>query len=283
MDRRAFLVFVAGGCATMAATACGSGHAVAGVRHLIPQQGPITLPVRDYITRMDNFDMPDAADVILEPARLAVLQSVAARLARTERTVGHGNFCILSFDEALRYAKSYAAIGEFTSVEKDLLDELFHTDASAYGFYGEKPVTRLTQHIPPRELTKVPRMGNWLFRGPPEETWQAIRASIGDSVILTSGVRGVVKQFMLFLSKAVVAGGNLSLASRSLAPPGYSFHAVSDFDVGQQGFGKSNFSARFTKTDVFRKLKEQGYVTLRYPQGNLLGVRFEPWHIKVAA
>ena len=77
--------------------------------------------------------------------------------------------------------------------------------------------------------------------------------------------------------------GNLSLASRQIAPPGYSFHGISDFDVGQVGYGAANFTERFMYTDVYRRLESLGYLTLRYPQDNLLGVRFEPWHIKVHA
>ena len=60
---------------------------------------------------------------------------------------------------------------------------------------------------------------------------------------------------MLFLSKAHESKGNLSMASRSLAPPGYSYHGISDFDVGQVGFGVNNFTEKFTDTDVFKKLK----------------------------
>ena len=48
-----------------------------------------------------------------------------------------------------------------------------------------------------------------------------------DDLVLTTGVRGVVKQFYLFLRKADRANGNLSLASRSLAPPGYSAYSAS--------------------------------------------------------
>jgi D-alanyl-D-alanine carboxypeptidase len=29
-------------------------------------------------------------------------------------------------------------------------------------------------------------------------------------------------------------------------------------------------------------LVELGYINMRYPEDNLLGVRYEPWHIKVA-
>jgi len=99
--------------------------------------------------------------------------------------------------------------------------------------------------------------------------------------VLTSGVRSVIKQFLLFLNKAYANDGNLSLASRQLAPPGYSFHGIGDFDVGQAGFGYYNFTEKFIATDVYKKLADLGYLTLRYPQDNMLGVRFEPWHIKV--
>ena len=90
----------------------------------------------------------------------------------------------------------------------------------------------------------------------------------------------IVKQFVLFLAKAYRNNGNLSLASRSLAPPGYSYHGVGDFDIGQAGYGAANFTDRFTETNVFRSLSRLGYVDLRYEKDNRLGVRFEPWHIK---
>jgi LAS superfamily LD-carboxypeptidase LdcB len=92
-----------------------------------------------------------------------------------------------------------------------------------------------------------------------------------------------MKQFVLFLDKACRNEGNLSLASRSLAPPGYSYHCVGDFDVGQVGLGAMNFTARFAFTEVFRQLQDLGYVRLRYGRDNMLGVRYEPWHVKVVA
>jgi LAS superfamily LD-carboxypeptidase LdcB len=108
-----------------------------------------------------------------------------------------------------------------------------------------------------------------------------IRRALGDDLVLTSGLRSVTKQFMLFLSKAARSGGNLSQASRSLAPPGYSFHGVGDFDVGQRGYGSDNFTWRFTESPVYAKLIDLGFTRLRYTEKNALGVRFEPWHIKV--
>ena len=79
---------------------------------------------------------------------------------------------------------------------------------------------------------------------------------------------------------------NLSAASRSLAPPGYSWHAQHDFDIGlRSGKLKSyNFRKEFITTPLFVTLFSQGFIhlrDLRYQQDNALGVRFEPWHIQV--
>ena len=105
---------------------------------------------------------------------------------------------------------------------------------------------------------------------------------MGDSLVLTSGVRGLAKQFHLFLEKASIADWNFSLASRSLAPPGYSFHGKNDFDIGKLGNGLANFTDAFSETIEFKKLIDLGYVDIRYKQRNQLGVRFEPWHIKIS-
>ena len=55
------------------------------------------------------------------------------------------------------------------------------------------------------------------------------------------------------------------------------------FDVGQKGYGKLNFTGTFTETEVYKRLSELGYLQLRYPADNQLGVRYEPWHIKINA
>ncbi|WP_353119002.1 M15 family metallopeptidase [Nitratidesulfovibrio sp.] len=238
--------------------------------------------VRDYLFKMRRFDSPHPSDITLPPQRIPVLHAATDRLGRLERTVGHGFFYLLGFDEAVRVARRYPAVGSFSPQELALIDELFHADASAYGFMGMKPLNSLTATIPSREVYKVPGMGNYVYQGEPRATWETIRRLLGEDVVLTSGVRGIMKQFHLFLTKASTNGGNLSLASRSLAPPGYSFHGIGDFDVGQRGYGARNFTSAFTATPVFRRLEELGYITLRYPQDNMLGVRFEPWHIKVA-
>lgn len=237
--------------------------------------------LKDYLHRMANFDQPQPDDIILGKKEFALLKSSLNRLRRVQRTVGFGNFCVLNFDDALKFARNYSSIGKFTKQETTFLDKTFNFDAHNYGFYGEKPVEKLTTSISRKELVKIPRSGNFLYRGEAHKKYLKIRKELGNNIYLTSGVRGVVKQFILFLSKAATNGGNLSLASRSLAPPGYSYHAVGDFDVGEKGLGAANFSARFAETGTCIKLREHGYLQLRYPENNLLGVRFEPWHIRV--
>ena len=237
--------------------------------------------LKDYLHRMANFDKSLPGDIILPKKERAILKSTLKKLRRVQRTVGYGNFCVLSFDDVLIFGRNYSSIGRFSKQEIEFMDRLFHFDAHKYGFYGEKPENKLTASITRKNLVKIPRTGNFLYRGEPHTKYLEIRKELGKKVYLTSGVRGIPKQFILFLSKAEVNGGNLSLASRSLAPPGYSYHGVGDFDVGEKGLGAANFSARFAKTKTCTKLREYGYLQLRYPENNMLGVRFEPWHIKV--
>jgi LAS superfamily LD-carboxypeptidase LdcB len=158
---------------------------------------------------------------------------------------------------------------------------LFSIDANSLGFYGDKVVTRLSSSIFKKDIRKIPGTGHYLFRGDASDTYQRIRKDVGDSVVLTSGIRNVVKQVYLFLNKAAEVDGNLSLASYSLAPPGHSYHAVGDFDVGKRNFGARNFTEDFAQTDEFKRLSDLGYLAIRYPQDNSFGVRYEPWHIKV--
>ncbi|MBF0273511.1 MAG: D-alanyl-D-alanine carboxypeptidase family protein [Magnetococcales bacterium] len=229
--------------------------------------------------RYFNEDHPD--DVFLKEEQLNLLLSSVKRFNRIQKMVGFGNFYLLDFDQAVYIARTQTEVGPFTVEELNFLEQLFYASASEYGFYGEKPLRNLTDRIPMQEVVKLQGTGNYLFRGQPEAIYQHLRKELGDQVVLTSGVRSVIKQFLLFLTKVADSNGNLSRASRSLAPPGYSYHGVSDFDVGQAGLGAFNFTERFVTTPVFHRLRDLGYLRLRYPRDNLLGVRFEPWHIKV--
>ncbi len=234
------------------------------------------------LLKIKEFDRAYSDDFFLTPEQLATLRSAAARVDRALHLVGHGNFNLLSFDALIRFAQNYSEIGAFPKVETDFLEELFYADAARYGFFGQKVITDLTERIPDREVTKVAGSGHYLLKGDSLTRFQQIRRDIGDSIALTSGVRSVGKQFQLFLTKAVETEGNLSQASRSLAPPGYSFHARGDFDIGKAGFGLRNFTESFGETQEFQKLIDLGYVSIRYTETNPFGVRHEPWHIKIA-
>ncbi|UCH80892.1 MAG: M15 family metallopeptidase [Nitrospiraceae bacterium] len=239
--------------------------------------------IKDYLDKMNHFNEPHVDDVHINSILYKVFQSTVMRFRRLEQFVGHGNFQILSFDDGLEFARKNSQVGKFSGKEIRFLEMIFYAEAQQYGFLGQKHLNKITDRINTKEVTKIPHTGNYLFRGIPFETYKKIKQQVGEQVILTSGIRGIMKQFLLFLNNAYRKKGNLSLASRSLAPPGYSFHSNGDFDVGQAGFGILNFAEQFTSTEVYEKLNELGYLTLRYPKNNLLGVRYEPWHIKVSS
>ena len=238
-------------------------------------------PLKDYLLKVRNPDIAHADDVILDETERQLLGMVLEKLARLCRCVGNGNFTTLGFDEALVVARRQGSVGEFTTAELAFLEMIYSREARDYGFFGDKQVVAMTHTIPQGEIIKVPYSGNYLYKGESLEKYTKIKTTLGDEVILTSGIRGIMKQFYLFLAKAHRYGGNLSLASRSLAPPGYSYHATGDFDIGQNGLGEGNFSEVFTTTPVYKHLAEQGFVDYRYWRDNPLGVRYEPWHIKL--
>ena len=230
---------------------------------------------------LTDVALPKHEAVILRGKEYLTLKKTLYRLKRIQKTVGYGHFNVISFDEALKLANRYSNIGEFSKDELNLVEKLFYENANVYGFYGEKVLASLTADIKTNETTKIPYTGHYLYRGRAEAMYQQIKKDIGRSIVLTSGVRGVVKQMYLFLNKAYKLEGNLSEASTSLAPPGYSFHGIGDFDVGKVGFGIKNFSSDFAETDEYKRLMDLGYIKIRYFEGNPFGVRFEPWHIKV--
>lgn len=237
--------------------------------------------IRDYLSKIRHPDTPHKNDIILDSEQFQLLQVVVEKFTKVQAFVGHGNFSVLGFDDALRITGQYSEIGQFTPRELDFLEIIYHHDAREYGFNGKKLIDTLTHTINQRDVQKVPNNGSYLFRGESVQKYEKVKNDLGEDLVLTSGIRGVTKQFYLFLHKSYRHGGNLSLASRSLAPPGYSYHATGDFDVGQKGFGGGNFSEKFTSTAVYKKLATKGFVDYRYDRDNMLGVRYEPWHIKL--
>ncbi|MEM7365720.1 MAG: M15 family metallopeptidase [Pseudomonadota bacterium] len=251
------------------------------ISHSSESPEPFGHRVSNYLSKIEHFEETHLDDVYLESDQTSVLVRTFGRLDRLQSLVGHGNFNVISFDDMTRYANNHSVVSPFQPDELDFLDQMFHATVARYGFYGEKVTPRMTAIVPEADRFKVPYTGHFLFRGDSMRHYERIRKDAGDTVVLTSGIRSVVKQSYLFLAKTIQSGGNLSRASRSLAPPGHSFHGIGDFDVGKVGLGFKNFTSDFARTEEFRRLVELGYVEMRYPPNNLFGVRYEPWHIKV--
>jgi len=230
-------------------------------------------------TRLFNKHFDD--DIFVIDSNQAVLSSVFKRFRRLIDVVGYTKFALIDFDEALKIAHNYPQVGDFPKEEIAFLEFIFYFDAKIYGFWGDKLLTEINVDLPRKAVKKISGTAQYLFRGDAENIYGQIHKVMGDRVILTSGVRGVVKQLYLFLKKVQHSKGNLSMASRSVAPPGHSFHGVGDFDVGKAGFGYRNFTSAFADTDEYKRLTELGYLKIRYPKDNPFGVRFEPWHVKV--
>jgi len=237
--------------------------------------------IRDYLSKIRHPDRPNKNDIILDSGQFQLLQAVVEKFTLVQAIIGHGNFSILGFEDVLRISNQYSEIGKLTPRELEFLEMLYYRDAREYGFNGKKLIDTMTHAINKRDLQKTPYNGSYLFRGKSVEKFARVKKDLGEDLVLTSGIRGLTKQFFLFMHKSYRHGGNLSLASRSLAPPGYSYHATGDFDVGQKGFGSGNFTEKFTSTYVYKKLAIKGFVNCRYDRDNMLGVRYEPWHIKL--
>ena len=279
MDRRGFLKYAGSVlfCNWIPGTALAVTPAATGISQ---SESPKATSRRKKGGR-DGFTKNGQGNVVLSPEDYRILCTVTRRLQRLQASAGHGNFALMDFDTALNHVRYDDHVGCFTPLEIEFMEKIFHQDARLYGFMGAKPLQQITDGVQKNKFTKIPGTGNYLFTGRPLVTYRKMCDDVGRELILTSGIRGIIKQFYLFFRKAVSTQGNLSLASRSLAPPGYSYHGISDFDVGSVRLGSDNFTRLFTRTNVFKKLQDLDYVHLRYTEMNKLGVRFEPWHIKV--
>jgi hypothetical protein len=238
--------------------------------------------IDEYLAKIRNFDADFNNDIYLPNEKRELLSRTINRLERVQNYVGHGNFNLIGFDEMLFFARNYEVIGAFEKDEMDFLEEIFFADANQYGFFGEKVTPELTTRIPIPDVVKIHGSGHYLLRGSSYNLYQQIKRDVGRQLLLTSGIRNVVKQMHLFLAKTLQSELNLSKASRSLAPPGHSFHCIGDFDVGKIGLGELNFTEDFSHTEEFRRMVNLGYIDIRYTDTNQFGVRYEPWHIKIA-
>lgn len=228
-----------------------------------------------------NELIANTTDIYLSKDEWELVSSVNARLKRVKKHVGFGNFNIITYSDTLFYARNYSKIGAFTKKELAFIDKLFYEDPQQYGFYGRKTCFDIDNKIDKKDVKKIPYTGHYLFRGKAMQDYENLKEDIGDTLILTSGVRNVVKQLSLYVEKICNTRGNVTKASISIAPPAHSYHTVSDFDVGRKGWGHKNFTADFASTYEFNEMMKLDYIRMRYNKNNRFGVRFEPWHVEV--
>ena len=233
------------------------------------------------VSAMANTKKYGQETVWLRENQVEAFLHVQKKLQLVKKYVGYGNFNIISFDDMLKVAARYSKIGAFTREELAFMEEIFYADPNEHGFYGKRTVPSLTTKINKKDVMKVKHTGHYLYRGHSDESYNRVISDIGKSLILTSGVRGVPKQMNLYFNKIKATGGNITKASRSLAPPAYSYHSIGDFDVGKIGWGYKNFTASFARTQEFWGLQKLPYISMRYTINNKDGVRFEPWHVKI--
>ena len=231
----------------------------------------------EFTTKKNNIN----SDIFIEKEFLPELISTRKKLKYIQRYVGYGNFNIIGFDDMLKITKNTSRIETFTKAELDFLESIFYYNPTIHGFYGERISHNITEKINKKETIKIPHTGHYLFKGEAEKTYSKMCDDVGPSLTLTSGIRSIVKQTKLFLDKLESVNGNLTVASKSLAPPAYTYHSIADFDVGKKGFGHANFTSRFALTNEFIKMRKLKYIKMRYTINNKDGVRYEPWHVKV--
>ena len=105
-------------------------------------------------------------------------------------------------------------------------------------------------------------------------------------IIPVSGFRSISDQEKLFNAQ-IQRSGSPEAAAKQIAPPGYSeLQTGYAVNLADGRFLKQDFSVNFEKTDAFRWLnlhaKEYGF-ELSFPENNLQGVSYQPWHWRFVA
>jgi zinc D-Ala-D-Ala carboxypeptidase len=100
-------------------------------------------------------------------------------------------------------------------------------------------------------------------------------------IIPVSCFRNLEDQQKLFTAQ-IQRRGSQEAAAKSSAPSGYSEHHTGyALDLADGHFPKQDISLEFAKTDAFKWMKlhakEFGF-ELSFPEHNLQGVNYEPWH-----
>ncbi len=251
------------------------------INKLLNSQNKISNLVSNISSKKTIYKKRTIEDIFVKENERKLFDSTFHKVKKVLKTVGYGNFNYISFDDAIKYVK-------FKPTELNYLEKLFEFDAKEYGFNGKKVITNLTNKIEKKEIQYIKGTGHFLFKDVVKTYDEMLKESKefdpNINPVLTSGVRNIFKQIYLFMNKTKKVNYNLSEASYSLAPPGHSYHGISDLDIGRKYAGNANFDLRFLETEEYQVLNKLNFLSVnqqRYHKGNKEGVRFEPWHVKI--
>jgi zinc D-Ala-D-Ala carboxypeptidase len=156
------------------------------------------------------------------------------------------------------------------------------TQAKANGsLLGHLPYTE----APAADLAPISADGRFRMRKAAAQQFQAMQKaarSAGVNLVPISAFRSVQEQEQLFFS--VGAQRNQTPAQRAAlsAPPGYSEHHTGyAVDIGDGAVPATNLNANFEKTKAYEWLSQNAAkyrFELSFPQDNVQGVSYEPWH-----
>ncbi len=100
-------------------------------------------------------------------------------------------------------------------------------------------------------------------------------------IIPVSGYRTFADQDKLFKAQ-IKKRGSVEAAVKLSAPPGYSEHQTGyAIDLSDGHFPKQDITYNFAQTDAFHWLSTHGKdfgFELSFPENNIQGVSYEPWH-----
>jgi D-alanyl-D-alanine carboxypeptidase len=110
------------------------------------------------------------------------------------------------------------------------------------------------------------------------------QAAAADGILLVplSGYRTLKKQRDLFFDGAAQKGETVRERARVCAPPGFSEHHTGyTLDLGDGAHVETKLDLRFRDTAAFQWLLANAaryHFEMSFPEGNKLGVEYEPWH-----
>jgi zinc D-Ala-D-Ala carboxypeptidase len=138
---------------------------------------------------------------------------------------------------------------------------------------------------PAAELQPIVPDGSIKLRQAAAEQFAALEAAAqadGIDLVVISGFRTLEEQEHLFFDVKAERGQEAKKRAEVSAPPGYSEHHTGyAVDLGDGNASGTNLSPDFEKTEAFKWLAANApYYSfeLSFPEDNLQGVSYEPWH-----